>query len=281
MKSNDSIDECKQIKNTSPAVERNAQKCRLTHNCVWVTHHMTRPASHLASENLLRSPARSWLRLLLNHTCTFLSVQLVFLHRVLTSAWDTRRKLLPVAFLKHSAGTSTQRRGLIPEEQVYRPVMELGSFGRSNFPGAGLPPVWVVSCPWSPTHPPAGSPQTCSSSNASHWDQSTSADAATLTPTNPSPCAVKARLLWNNIPPGSGTNRLSTRANPTSQRRIWRAAGTGRKAARRKGEWPWRRRGRRRPPGRPRRRPPAATDGPTTASRRAFATWCWNTQKWC
>lgn len=90
------------------------------------SHIVSQPTSHLASENLLRSPARSWFLLLLNHTWTFLSVQLVFLHSVLTSAWDTRKKraslcracwtllkatqLLQVAFLIQNAGTGTQQR---------------------------------------------------------------------------------------------------------------------------------------------------------------------------
>lgn len=177
--------------------------------------------------------------------------------------------------------------------------MGLGTFRRSNFPGAGLPPVWVVSCPWSPTHLPAESPQTCSGNNARHArEQSRDAPYSDSQPAPPHPsasglsriaphtCTKIILVVWKPDccvikSPGRLANHRSTCAFPTSQRRIWRAAGTGRKAGRRKGEWLWRRRGRRRPLDRPRRRSPAATDGPTTASRRAFATWCWKTQKWC
>lgn len=46
--------------------------------------------THLASQKRLRSPGRSWFLLLLNQIWTLFSDQLVFLHRDLTSAWDTQ-----------------------------------------------------------------------------------------------------------------------------------------------------------------------------------------------
>lgn len=56
-------------------------------------HNHTHNHTHLASQNLLRSPGRSWFLLLLNHTSTLLSGQLVFLHRDLKSVWDTRARM--------------------------------------------------------------------------------------------------------------------------------------------------------------------------------------------